>query len=129
MWLPRRAPFRLGANAGYGSCRYPVSRRLDVVGGEWKAAGAALWRPDAGSIRAASRGARAGGWYVSAPSYHAQVMILGVLLILAGAVWVAQGLDLPFAPGSFMTADPLWAVIGGAALLVGVLLVVRALRR
>jgi len=57
------------------------------------------------------------------------VLILGVLLVLAGAVWLAQGLNLPFAPGSFMTADPLWAVIGAVALGVGVVLLVRALRR
>ena len=29
---------------------------------------------------------------------------LGLLAALAGAVWVAQGLNLPMAPHSFMTA-------------------------
>jgi hypothetical protein len=57
------------------------------------------------------------------------MLILGVLLVLAGAVWLAQGLNLPFAPGSFMTADPLWAIIGAVALGAGVLLLMRALRR
>ncbi len=56
------------------------------------------------------------------------LLVLGILLGLAGAVWLAQGLDLPFAPGSFMTADPLWIVIGGAALGVGLVLVIRDLR-
>lgn len=46
--------------------------------------------------------------------------IIGVLLVLAGAVWVAQGLNMSFAPRSFMTADPLWVVIGAAAIVVGV---------
>ena len=56
------------------------------------------------------------------------LLALGVLLALAGAVWLAQGLDLPFAPGSFMTADPLWIVIGAAALVIGLVLVIRDLR-
>ena len=33
---------------------------------------------------------------------------IGVLAALAGAVWVAQGLNLPPAPRSFMTADRTW---------------------
>ena len=54
--------------------------------------------------------------------------LLGVLLVLGGGVWVAQGLNLPWAPGSFMTAEPIWVVIGGATMALGVLLVARALR-
>lgn len=57
------------------------------------------------------------------------MVVLGALLALAGAVWLAQGLNLPFAPGSFMTADPLWAAIGTVTLVIGVLLVYRELRR
>lgn len=49
--------------------------------------------------------------------------ILGVLLALAGAVWMAQGLNLPFAPGSFMTGDRTWIVVGALAVLGGVALV------
>jgi hypothetical protein len=45
--------------------------------------------------------------------------VLGAVLAMAGAVWLAQGLNLPFAPGSFVTADPLWAVIGGATAIAG----------
>ncbi len=37
---------------------------------------------------------------------------IGVLAALAGAIWVAQGLNLPLAPRSFMTADRAWFVIG-----------------
>ena len=33
------------------------------------------------------------------------LMVLGILLGLGGVVWIAQGLNLPFAPRSFMTAE------------------------
>ncbi|HEX8510422.1 MAG TPA: hypothetical protein VF635_13125 [Propionibacteriaceae bacterium] len=47
--------------------------------------------------------------------------VLGVLAILLGLLWVGQGLNL--IPGSFMTGDPTWFVIGAILTLVGVLLV------
>jgi hypothetical protein len=47
-------------------------------------------------------------------------MALGVLLALGGGVWIAQGLDLPFAPRSFMTADRTWIVLGFVAVVAGV---------
>lgn len=47
-------------------------------------------------------------------------MALGALLALGGAVWIAQGLDLPFAPRSFMTADRTWIVLGFVAVVAGV---------
>jgi hypothetical protein len=46
-------------------------------------------------------------------------MALGVLLALGGAVWIAQGLNLPFAPRSFMTADRTWIVLGFLAVVAG----------
>jgi hypothetical protein len=46
--------------------------------------------------------------------------VLGVLLALGGAVWIAQGLNLPFAPRSFMTADSTWIVLGFVAVVAGV---------
>jgi hypothetical protein len=52
--------------------------------------------------------------------------VLGVLVALGGLVWIAQGLNLPFAPRSFMTADRTWIVIGAAAVLVGVVLIWRS---
>jgi len=55
-------------------------------------------------------------------------VVIGALAALAGAVWIAQGLNLPFAPGSFMTADPLWVLIGAVALLSGLVLVGWGLR-
>jgi hypothetical protein len=48
-------------------------------------------------------------------------LVLGIVLILAGLVWVAQGLNLPFAPRSFMTADRSWVLIGAITAFVGVL--------
>ena len=51
------------------------------------------------------------------------LLVLGVLLIGAGAVWIAQGLDLPFAPASFMTADRAWVLIGAIAVVAGVVAV------
>lgn len=47
---------------------------------------------------------------------------IGVLAALAGAVWVAQGLNLSFAPRSFMTADRTWFVIGVVTAIAGVTL-------
>lgn len=47
------------------------------------------------------------------------VAVIGVLLVLAGLVWVAQGLNLPFAPRSFMTADRAWVLIGAITVAAG----------
>jgi hypothetical protein len=55
-------------------------------------------------------------------------LVVGLLLVAAGLVWMAQGLNLPFAPRSFMTADRSWIVIGGAAVLGGAVLAIRARR-
>jgi hypothetical protein len=46
-------------------------------------------------------------------------MVLGVLIAIGGAVWIAQGLNLPFAPRSFMTADRTWVVLGFLAVFLG----------
>ena len=51
------------------------------------------------------------------------LLVAGVLIGLAGLVWIAQGLNFPFAPRSFMTADRSWVVFGAVAALAGVLLV------
>lgn len=40
-------------------------------------------------------------------------------MALAGTVWILQGLDLAFAPVSFMTADRTWSWIGTIAVVVG----------
>ena len=56
-------------------------------------------------------------------------MVLGILLSLGGAVWIAQGLNLPFAPRSFMTADRTWVVLGFVAVAAGLATVSWARRR
>jgi len=44
--------------------------------------------------------------------------IIGVLLAVCGAVWFLQGINV--LPGSFMTGQTKWAVIGGIAFAAGV---------
>jgi hypothetical protein len=56
-------------------------------------------------------------------------LVLGILLILGGLVWVAQGLNLPFAPRSFMTADRAWVVIGAVTALAGAIVLGRSRAR
>lgn len=55
-------------------------------------------------------------------------LLAGAGLVLAGLVWLAQGLNLPFAPRSFMTADRSWVLIGSATAVVGVVLIAWARR-
>ncbi len=43
----------------------------------------------------------------------------GAVLLIAGAVWVMQGLNVAFAPESFMTGDRLWIGIGTVAFIAG----------
>ena len=54
------------------------------------------------------------------------MMIAGVLLVLMGGVWILQGINV--LPGSFMTGQTKWAVIGAVTALVGVVLIVMARR-
>jgi hypothetical protein len=53
-------------------------------------------------------------------------LLVGIVLLLGGLVWIAQGLNLPFAPRSFMTADRAWVVIGAVTALGGAALIGRA---
>lgn len=48
--------------------------------------------------------------------------IVGVLLVLAGGVWVLQGINI--LPGSFMTGDPQWTINGAITIVIGVGLIV-----
>ena len=57
------------------------------------------------------------------------LLIIGLVLMLGGLVWIAQGLNLPFAPRSFMTADRSWIVFGSIAVLVGGIVAWRAAGR
>jgi len=54
---------------------------------------------------------------------------LGIILGIAGVIWILQGLDIEFAPQSFMTGDPLWVVLGVVAALAGSALLWRGARR
>jgi hypothetical protein len=50
-------------------------------------------------------------------------------VVAGGLVWIAQGLNLPFAPRSFMTADRLWILLGAATAVAGVAVIGWARRR
>lgn len=52
--------------------------------------------------------------------------IVGSLLVLAGAVWFLQGINL--LPGSFMTGQIRWAVYGGIVVASGIILLLGANR-
>jgi hypothetical protein len=51
----------------------------------------------------------------------------GVFLVLAGSIWILQGLNVAFAPHSFMTDNRLWVLWGAFAVILGVLLAFRSL--
>ena len=53
--------------------------------------------------------------------------VSGVLLLLVGAVWFLQGINI--LPGSFMTGQTKWAVYGGLLLVAGTALLILANRR
>ncbi len=53
--------------------------------------------------------------------------IVGVLLILMGAVWFLQGVNV--LPGSVMTGQVQWAIYGALAIVIGIGLIVLANRR
>jgi hypothetical protein len=53
--------------------------------------------------------------------------ILGVLMVLFGAIWFLQGINI--LPGSFMTGDIRWAFYGGIAMSVGAILLITTNRR
>ena len=53
--------------------------------------------------------------------------ILGGLLVAFGAVWFLQGINV--LPGSFMTGQIRWAIMGGIAIAAGIALLFVANRR
>ena len=55
------------------------------------------------------------------------VTIIGIVLVVLGAVWILQGINV--LPGSFMTGQVQWAVYGAAAVVVGIALLAAAKRR
>lgn len=53
--------------------------------------------------------------------------VVGVIAVLVGAVWVGQGANL--IPGSVMTGDRTWLVIGLIIGVGGIVVIVLGLRR
>jgi hypothetical protein len=53
--------------------------------------------------------------------------ILGALLVLIGAIWFLQGINV--LPGSFMTGQIRWAIYGGIAVAAGIALLFVANRK
>jgi hypothetical protein len=54
-------------------------------------------------------------------------IVLGALALLVGAVWIGQGLG--YIPGSFMTGDPFWAVMGALLAIAGLVMIARETHR
>jgi hypothetical protein len=55
-------------------------------------------------------------------------LALAAAMILAGLVWIGQGIGILTAGRSFMIGDPRWALIGAVFVVVGLVLAVRAVR-
>jgi hypothetical protein len=53
--------------------------------------------------------------------------VMGLLLMLIGGTWFLQGINV--LPGSFMTGQVKWAVNGGIAAAVGLILIIAVNRR
>jgi hypothetical protein len=62
------------------------------------------------------------------PLRHRTWAIGGVILAAIGAVWVGQGTGV-LRSSSFMVGDPRWAVLGLAAIALGIGLIWLGLRR
>ena len=43
----------------------------------------------------------------------------GILLVIAGTIWILQGFDVVFAPASFMTGDRWWVLWGVLSVVIG----------
>jgi len=55
------------------------------------------------------------------------LMVIVILFILAGAVWILQGVNL--LGGSFMSGQGQWTLIGSVVLVVGVIIVALSRRK
>jgi hypothetical protein len=54
------------------------------------------------------------------------LLIVGALMLLMGGVWLLQGIGI--LPGSFMTGQIFWAVMGAISMAVGGFLVLAGFR-
>jgi type VI protein secretion system component VasK len=64
---------------------------------------------------------------MSSPGARIVLIVLGVIALIAGVIWVGQGMGL--IPGSFMTGDRTWLLIGLIVGVVGIVLIALGLRR
>jgi len=55
------------------------------------------------------------------------MVLIGIALVVTGAIWVFQGIGV--LKGSFMTGSGFWAWMGGLAILFGLPLLLRGVRR
>ena len=55
-------------------------------------------------------------------------LALAAAMVLAGLVWIGQGLGILTAGRSFMIGDPTWAVIGAVFVVLGVVVAWRTSR-
>jgi uncharacterized membrane protein YidH (DUF202 family) len=55
------------------------------------------------------------------------LIIIGVIAVIIGGVFAGQGTNL--IPGSFMTGNRMWLVIGLIVVIVGIILLVLGIRR
>jgi hypothetical protein len=53
--------------------------------------------------------------------------VLGICLLVVGSIWFLQGINV--IPGSFMTGQRTWVVIGGLVLIIGIGILISANRR
>jgi hypothetical protein len=54
-------------------------------------------------------------------------LVLGLIAVLTGGVWILQGVGI--LPGSFMSGQRMWLIIGLVVAVVGVALLFNGLRR
>jgi len=47
------------------------------------------------------------------------LVIIGIIMIAIGGIWILQGTNI--LPGSFMTGQQMWAIIGAIVLVVGII--------
>ena len=83
--------------------------------------GGSRWR----NVKGTSRSCVGNGGQQSAtcqPDGNNEFMLrlsAGIVLIVAGTIWVLQGFEVAFAPESFMTGDRWWVMWGLVAMVAG----------
>jgi len=55
-------------------------------------------------------------------------LALAAAMVVAGLVWIGQGLGILTAGRSFMIGDPMWALIGTAFVVAGLVVAIRERR-